>query len=498
MAYIEKDLPYSAREEMREHLEECEACRAAYEKKLFIREQFCGAFNEEQLVFSSVKQGVMNAIRNTEIEASWFEKIYSHFKKFGSIYASLAAMFAFVILVVPNMGGMMKKDSKSICIKDEASNKADYEYKDSLTNTIIPNELKGSNEALDKVLSEIKAKELGVGPWRTVFADNNRIYFYNYSHLLVCDNSLAKKGITGAVDLIKIDLDGYQGSSVVKFLPSNNGDYCVIVNRIDELDMINDKKPLYMYNAKNNSLQAIGQENLALISTAWSNSSQYFAYGDIKGEMITIFDTDRMKKQQVNFNKGEIQKLFVADNGDVLINSNKIYLLKKENGYKTISLNVSGDALGFKDNEVIYFNNGSIYKYYSKGSTEINKLGADYKLYKEDKENIIFRNDKNLKIYNIKNNGIQECSSKYLQTSKKFSPDFKKFIDNDAQCVRVINDDGTVSEGTKIGASYDSYWMDNNTLVRVNFKENFKYLGDFVIEKIDVNTGKSTIIYEMK
>jgi len=503
MAYIEKDLPYSIREEMSEHLEECETCRAAYEKKLFVREQFSGIFNNEQLVFSSVKQGVMTAIRDTEYKVSWFQRLCEHFKRFGSSYAAVMAMMAFVILVVPNMGGMMKKDATSIA-QNVNKSKGDYKFSGESTDSPVKNGIGAYSDDLNKALADIKTKELGVGPWRTIFADKNRVYFYNYSHLLVYDNSYSQRGITGAVDLIKLDLGSYQGSSIITFIPSDNGDYCVIVNNSPELDMINNKKPLYMYNAKNNSLQAIGQENLALMKTAWSNSSRYFAYGDIKGNMITIYDADKMAKQQIDFNNGEIKKIFIADNGDVLISSNKVYLLRRENSYKLEELRITAEALGFKNNQVIYHNNGSIYAYASNGSTEINKLGLDYEFYKEG-NNIIFTNDKTLAIndkklmiYDMKNNEFHSYSSKYLKASKNFSPDLKKFIDNDAGCVRIIGSNGTVREVAGSQFPFEYYWMDNNTLVRVPFKENPKYLGDFVIEKVDVNAGKSSIAFEMK
>ena len=214
--------------------------------------------------------------------------------------------------------------------------------------------------------------------------------------------------------------------------------------------------------------------------------------------MITIYDTDKATNHQVSFNKGEVKKLFIADNGDILISSNKVYLLRKENSYKVVELNVNGEALGFNNNEAVYFYDGSIYKYDLKDSTKINEIGKDYSLLKEDSKNIIFSNDKKLMVYNIKSNELYGYSSKYLETSKNFSPDLKRFINNDAGNVRIIDSDGTDSEIAGSGYPFDYYWLDNNTLVRIPFRENPKYLGDFVIEKVDITTGKSSTMYEMK
>lgn len=420
MAYIEKELPYSVREEMRQHLEECEDCRAKYEKKLFTREQFSEAFNNEQVVFSSVSAAVINDINSNKYEISSFKRLCNHFKRFGGSYAAVAAMVAFVILIVPRMGGMVKKESISLNKSTEykAESNGFNKFK-SDTDPESHTNLLDNNGDVDKMLKEIKTKELGVGPWRAVYADSNKILLYNYSHLLVYDNSSNKRGIINAVDLVKLNMTNIQGDPVVSFIPSTNGELCVIGNA-GSLDMKDEEKKIYIFNEEKNTIQLIGNDNLGDIRKAWSNSSQYFSYVDSR-ERVNIYDASKDKNDQFTFNKGEVRSMYISDSGDVLINSNKIYLLRKETFYTPVELKVTGETLGFKGNDIIYFNGGTIYQYDLNNSREINNVGKDYVLSENEDKKIVFNNNKDFKVYDITNNELYEYINQSLKSYKSLT-----------------------------------------------------------------------------
>jgi len=506
MAYIEKDLPYNVRQEMRQHIEECEACRAAYEKKLFTREQFSEIFSNDQVFFSSVSTAVMNNINNDKYEIGFFKKLSNHFKKlsnhfksFAGGYVALGVMVAFVIIIVPRMGGMAKKESMSM--KNSTENKAES---NGLSKTIITSlpedksDLWDTENNLNENLNDIKTRELGVGPWMVVYSDKDIIYFYNYSHLLVYNNSSKEKSISNAVNLMKLDVGSYQGSSVVHFIPSTKGKMCAIGNLSPELDMKDVKKNLYIFNVEKNKLKPIGKGNLAMLHTGWSNLSQYFVYADKSGERVTVYDSVKEENNQIAFNRGEIKSIYISDNGDVLINSNKIYLLRKENLYTPVELEIPGVALGFKDKEIVYYSEGIIYLNDLKNSKEINRIGKDYMLDEKVENNILFKNDKMFKVYDSLNNEFYEYSNEYINNTKRFSPNYKSFFDNYDQYVKIINCNGTVKEFKDSPMPFEYNWMDDNTLISVPFKEGAKYLGDFIIKKLDISTGKESIIFEMK
>ena len=499
MAYIEKDLPYSVREEMKQHIEECEACKTAYEKKLFTREQFSEIFCNEQAIFSSVSTAVMNNINNNKQEIGFLKKLSNHFKSFAGGYAAIGAMVAFVIIIVPRMGGMAKKESMSMEKSTEykAENNGLNKSK-SISLQEDKSDLLDTENSLNENLKDIKTRQLGVGPWKVVYSDSDRIYFYNYSHLLVYNNSLNKKGISNAIDLGKLDVGSYEGSSVVHFIPSTKGEMCAIGNSSPELDMKDVKKNLYILNVEKNKLLAIGQENLSMIRTAWSSLSQYFIYADKNGEKLSVFDTSKEVKNQIAFNKGEIKSLYISDDGDVLINSNKIYLLTKEAFYKPVELEIPGVALGFKGKEIVYYSEGIIYLYDLKNSKEINRIGKDYLLDEKVQDNILFKNNKMFKVYDSVNNAFYEYSNDYINNTKRFSPNYKSFFDNYNQYVKIINCNRTVNEFKSLRMPVEYSWMDNNTLISVPFKEGAKYLGDFIIKKFDISTGKESTIFEMK
>lgn len=142
-------------------------------------------------------------------------------------------------------------------------------------------------------LMEIKNMPYGVGPWITVYSSDDRVIFYNYRHLMVYDNRIDNKGIYRILDFQPLDVGFYQGSSVVKFIISPDGNKCIIGNMGDGSY---EAKSLYMYDIEENKVSKIAEKiEMNSANSGWSEDSRYFVYEKGTGEERFIFDSQALK-----------------------------------------------------------------------------------------------------------------------------------------------------------------------------------------------------------
>ncbi|HWQ73026.1 MAG TPA: hypothetical protein VN370_12000, partial [Desulfitobacteriaceae bacterium] len=86
-------------------------------------------------------------------------------------------------------------------------------------------------EMKDKLLGSIadmKEMEPGVGPWKIIYCNGDKIILYNYAHIVACDISQKNKGIYSIIDLRGLRTGNYQGSTIAMVYPSQDAMSCIL------------------------------------------------------------------------------------------------------------------------------------------------------------------------------------------------------------------------------------------------------------------------------
>jgi hypothetical protein len=95
-------------------------------------------------------------------------------------------------------------------------------------------------EMKDKLLDSIAGmKELGpgVGPWRIIYCNGDKIILYNYAHIVACDISKENKGIYSIIDVRGLKTGTYQGSIIALVYPSPDAMSCILGAGYWEMDI---------------------------------------------------------------------------------------------------------------------------------------------------------------------------------------------------------------------------------------------------------------------
>ena len=161
-----------------------------------------------------------------------------------------------------------------------------------------------TDEIKKKLLSSITSmKEMGpgVGPWRIIYYNEEKIILYNYAHIVACDISENNKGIYSIIELKDLKVGSYQGSEIAIIYPSPDAMACVIGTGCWEQDL-QSTKSLYICNLNDSSVRELKADyNMANNKVTWyrnmPSSTLLPWYVSVKGNDATIiWDVEKTRK----------------------------------------------------------------------------------------------------------------------------------------------------------------------------------------------------------
>lgn len=356
-----------------------------------------------------------------------------------------------------------------------------------------------NNVEAANILEKAKGMEMGFDQWSVCYSNNGRVIFYNSPGLLAYSVKDGDGSYYGAIDFKKIDCGYMTGETITMPEPSPDGNFVTIWNW-DVYMLANGNSNVYIYNLQTNKAKVFSRDSMDNVVGSWSNSSQYYAYGDNGGKYINIYDTRQDKSYNIPFCKGPLKQVFVSDSGDVLASADKNYIIHSAyNGYSVEELPFEGELLGFtKSQGIVYFEGGSVYEYNSGVNTLINNMGDNFKLVNRCKftgvrnmEHPVFSDNTTTIVYDMDKKFYSYSFGYNNYGFSSFSDDLKKcFVTNDFTNGIVITSDGETANIKSKNASYDVLdctFLDNSSLIRVSWTENSTKLDDFALVKTQLN-----------
>ena len=490
--YIENKLNQRLKDEMEEHIKTCKQCRKLYKLNKSFEDEVKRALSDLKL--DDISPEIMNNINLDRYKSNIFSRLNFYMKKNVKSIACTAAALIIIISGAYYAKKCLISGNTSIDKKlPQVVNKNPVEISYELSKTILPQPEKISRPDVRKILNSLNKKSPGVGPWRIGYSKNKKIIFTNYPALLAYSYDNGKGNYYDAIDLEKIGGNYYQGSIVTNFNFSPDGNYVIINNGCEEVDT-KDAFKMYLYNFKSRKLKVIGTENYFKLSYSWSYSSNYYAYAEKKNGIVKIFNMETGTSSETKLNSGEINKLYVNDNGDAAINTTEgnNYMLYKSKGYAPQKLNITGQVIGFDAyKNIIVYNEGNIERYNNGNITILKKLGKDFKLFSFSSYSI-FSNDKLTVAYDFKDT-FSSFNFSYSDDYQNIgiSPDFKKYllVNNKGQLVLFTSTGryATLNYFDSNNLNMDFRWFDNDSIVIIRDKHDpINSLMDYEILKVSI------------
>lgn len=343
--------------------------------------------------------------------------------------------------------------------------------------------LKNKSERVEQAFNDIKQQKIGAVGWQAIFSGNNTIVNNGGGYLVSYRNKENFFQTENVLNLKDIDASHVQGDICTNFLFNKDGSR-VIINNTDT--NTNKKYNVYYFDMLEDELKILSQFNSIASKGAWSQNSIYFALADV-GRII-IYNTKTNNIRDIPIKYGEVSGIFVLDNGDILLQTNDIYLLTSKANYNGEILHIDGKLLSFAGSGIIYFSGGDIYCYGNENQpTKINSIGVSYNLCGLDSMRAIFSDDKNTVVYDIDKNQAYSFDFNYNEFDRpKFSPDSQRCIVKENGFLKVESFIGATQIIEKIESSaFDSEycWLNENTLVKTVQKDHSMMLGDFSLKR---------------
>ncbi|MBU3191465.1 hypothetical protein K9O30_19345 [Clostridium bowmanii] len=145
-----------------------------------------------------------------------------------------------------------------------------------------------SRKKLVEMLNKMKQLPQGVGPWRTIYCNNDKMIFYNYGHMIAYNYSEKEKGIYSILDFSNLKVGTYQGSQVITFSISPDGNYVLFGTNILERDLKSDKS-LYIYDVNNGT----AKEFVTNFKMQRENVKWYNKYNDSTYKWVVSVKDDK-------------------------------------------------------------------------------------------------------------------------------------------------------------------------------------------------------------
>jgi len=144
----------------------------------------------------------------------------------------------------------------------------------------------------------------GVGPWRVAYynANDERIIFYNYAHIVACDISEKNKGIYSIIETNSLNIGSYQGSVISMLYPSSDAMFCIVGAGCWETDYSDKEMNTYLLNFYDSSAQKLEANfNMANSTVEWyrnmHSSTLLLWYASIRNkETEIIWDVEKSQR----------------------------------------------------------------------------------------------------------------------------------------------------------------------------------------------------------
>ena len=491
--YIENKLNQRLKDEMEDHIKTCKQCKKLYKLNIEFENEVKRALNDLKL--DDISPEIMGNINLNRYKSNIFNRLNFYMKKNAKSIACIAAALIIIISGTCYVKKYILPGNTSINANlPPVKNYSPVEKSYTLNEEILPQPDKISRSAVRRILSNLNKISLGVGPWRIGYSKNKKIIFTNYPALLAYSCDSGSGNYYDAIDLEKIDGTYYQGSVITNFSFSPDGNYVIINNGCAEVD-IKDEFKMYLYNFKSHKLKVIGTENYFKISNSWSYASNYYAYAEKKNGIVKIFNMNSGTSCETKLNSGEINKIYVNDNGDAAINTvnGKNYMLYKSKGYVPLELNISGQIIGFDAyKSLIVFYDGNVERYKDGNITILKKLGKDFRLFSFPGYTI-FSNDKITTAYDFKDT-FSTFNFSYSDDFQNIgiSPDFNKYllVNNKNQLVLFTSSGecANLNYFDSNNLNMEFRWFDNDSIVMIRDKHDSQNssIMDYEILKISI------------
>lgn len=275
----------------------------------------------------------------------------------------------------------------------------------------------------DLLVGKLNEYGIGVSPWMTSYADNDKVFFRNYASMVGFKNG----HIYRVADLISMHADHVQGSVVSEFKFNSNGDYVTIGNYNGEEGYPDEyKSNIYMLNTDSGKYRIIGEGDYAKITDFWSFNGRYYVFvGKNEISDIRLFDSEKDKLYEIENPGTEIQKIFVTDEGYIsFYSSGNIYFLSGNNYEveKKIEADIEPQFLDGRNKTAIAIQDGLLRRYdYDKNRVETISSDIEGKgdVLITDTDNMFFRDFRFLGFKYSNSIGIYDFKEDRL---KSFSP----------------------------------------------------------------------------
>ncbi len=305
---------------------------------------------------------------------------------------------------------------------------------------------------------------------------------------------------------MSLDANHIQGSVVTNFSFSPNGNYVIINNGLGENDPGWTAK-MYLADVRKGSVKEIASVNYFNILNSWSSNSRYYAFADRNGTSITVFDVINGAENLVRYGQGRVKRISVTGKGDIVLESNSIFQLIKNNGYRFKNLDIKGNILAVSGSGMTYYD-GKTVRYYNIDTSDniaLKNMPKGLGLRWVTREQAIFttENGSTSVVYNVGDNSVYRYEYTYDSLPGlldwSFSPDSKHCVVLDGDSYRLIDEQGNEEkiqvEMNKV--NYRCDWVNDTTFVDVIITDNpNSNAGDFGIVVYDLKTKQRKILYQ--
>ena len=387
--YLDNDVTVEIKLEMEDHIKYCEDCKEILNKRKLLMVSFKNVLINEDIKFKSRKTEILKNINKSRYSNNIRDKIFYHVNSHKTFYGTAIAAI-FLMIIVFNFGGnlykptlkyssnmkantkaMDKQSSSDIATKQDETNNTKTVIESQPTSTvtikydILPKgELNPTGDGVSSTinseygkvltssLEKMKTLSPGVGPWRTIYCNNGKLIFYNYNHLVAYNYNEKEKGIYSILDFSKLKVGSYQGSQIVEFSFSPNGNYCLIGTLTAELD-IKYNSSLYMYKVNDGTIKEIAT-NFSMIkdNVKWysntDSSSKWIVSAKDDRETI-LWDVNNSKAlEQLQSNVKEVK-----DNAGRFLSSDNLIFKDNVGNITKLDPELYLDSWWFKDDNTL-------------------------------------------------------------------------------------------------------------------------------------------------
>ncbi|MFZ5988565.1 MAG: Ig-like domain-containing protein [Bacillota bacterium] len=515
--YNDNSLSIEERSEFEKHLNFCEPCQSivSYDKAFlsFIKENKSVG---EVPVDSILSQIDLNKYKDSKEEY----KIRSFISRFRpsiktTVPVLAASILVMVMLLNPAITSTLMDGAKNII------NKSDRIQEEGIKEIYIHEVDNRTVDLKDRLLVEKLNKDgIGVSPWIPSYADNEKVFFRNYSSLVGYKNG----HIYQVADLIAMQADHVQGSVVSQFKFNSNGSYLAVGNLNGEVGPDDAyKSPIYILNTDTGKYYIVGEGNYATIADSWSFDGDYYVFAD-KNELsnIRLFDTSKKKLYEIKNPGISIEKIFVTNGGVISFYSKgKIYFLDEKTYEIERKEEVDFDPLYLdaKGKTAIALQNGNLKNYdYTKNRVNIIQASNKEKdeIFIENSDNIfvsdyrflVLKYSNNIGVYDLENDKLCSFSPVKLPSDGYFSsfrvsPSGERVFFDGGGDIFFFGKDGEGVIDSPDMDSYTSAWMNDSKIVSIYLLPqagleptvgNIK-AGEFEIISYDVVTRQKSVVY---